>query len=61
LHEYASILSEAINNPPDMASAVKVLLKQMQTEIKLNERLMLSANHEVQDIDDIIKWMESKI
>lgn len=61
LHEYASILSEAINNPPDMASAVKALLKQMQTEIKLNERLMLSANHEVQDIDDIIKWMESKI
>jgi len=61
LHEHAAILSEAINNQQDIASAVKALLKQTQSEIKLNERLMLSATHEVQDIDDIIKWMESKI
>ena len=61
LHEHASILSEGIINPPDIASAVMALLKQTQSEIKLNDNLLRRGTHEIQEIDDIIKWMESKI
>jgi hypothetical protein len=61
LHEHASNLSEAINDPADVAAAVKALLKQTQSEIKLNDRLLRRTTREVQDIEDIINWMESKV
>ncbi|MGA7193295.1 MAG: hypothetical protein WBW94_06655 [Anaerolineales bacterium] len=60
LHEHALTLSDAINTPPDIASAVKALLQQTQSEIRLNDRLLRRTTSEVQNIDDIINWMESK-
>ena len=58
--EHASTLSEAINNPPDIASALKNLLQQIQAEIRQEDRLLARAKTEGHEIDEIIVWMESK-
>lgn len=62
--EHASTLSEAINNPPDIASAVRNLLQQIEAEIRQDDRLLAGSRAEnqdiIQDIDEIISWMESK-
>jgi hypothetical protein len=60
LHEHALTLSEAVNTPPDIVSAVKALLQQTQSEIRQNDGLLRRTSTEVQGIDDIINWMESK-
>ena len=62
--EHASTLSEAINNPPDIASAVRNLLQQIEAEIRQDDRLLAGSRAEnqdiIQDIDEIISWMELK-
>jgi hypothetical protein len=58
--EHASALSEAIIDPPDVAAAVKILLQQIQAEIRQDDRLLALTKTEIQDIDEIIMWMESK-
>ena len=58
--EHALALSESIKNPPDIASAVKALLQQVQAEIRQDDRLLGQTKTEIQDMDEIISWMESK-
>ena len=58
--EHALILSEAIKNPRDIPSAVGALLHQIQTEIRQDDRLLGQAKTEMQNIDEIIAWVESK-
>ncbi len=58
--EHASTLSKAVNNPPDVASAVKILLQQIQAEIRQDDRLLARIKTELQDMDEITKWLESK-
>ncbi len=58
--EHVSTLSEAIDNPTDVAAAVKILLQQIQAEIRQDDRLLARVKTELQDIDEIITWMESK-
>ncbi|HUH97112.1 MAG TPA: hypothetical protein VLZ89_07125 [Anaerolineales bacterium] len=58
--EHASALSRAISNPPNAASALKALLQQIQAEIRQDDRLLGRIKTELQDIDEITKWLESK-
>jgi len=58
--EHAYALTEAIINPPDVAAAVRALLQQIQAEIRQDDRLLALTKTEIQDIDGIITWMESK-
>ena len=58
--EHASALSKAVNNPSDVASAVKILLQQIQAEIRQDDRLLARIKTELQDMDEITKWLESK-
>jgi len=58
--EHASTLSKAVNNPPDVASAVKILLQQVQAEIRQDDRLLARIKTELQDMDEITKCLESK-
>ena len=60
LREHALTLSEAVNTPPDIATAVKVLMQQTQSEIKQIDRLLHRNTDEAQVIDNIINWVESK-
>ena len=45
--EHASTLSEAIINPPDIASAVKSLFQQIQAEIRQDDRLLARTKTEI--------------
>ena len=58
--EHASTLSKAVNNPPSVTSAVKMLLQQIQAEVRQDDRLLARIKTELQDIDEITKWLESK-
>ena len=58
--EHASTLSKAVNNPPNITAAVKSLLQQIQAEIRQDDRLLARIKSELQDIDDVAKWLESK-
>lgn len=62
LQDHALALSQAIikENPADIASAAKALLQRTQSEIKLNDRLLRRTTSEIEGIDEIINWMESK-
>ena len=58
--EHASTLGEVIDNPQDVESAVKLLLQQIQAEIRQDDRLLARVKTELQEIDEIITWVESK-
>ncbi|HUI88729.1 MAG TPA: hypothetical protein VLX61_08365 [Anaerolineales bacterium] len=58
--EHALILSNAVNNPRDVPAAVKMLLQQIQAEIRQDDRLLARVKTELQDMDEIAKWLESK-
>ena len=58
--EHASTLSKAVNNPPNVNSAVKMLLQQIQAEVRQDDRLLARIKTELQDIDEITKWLELK-
>ena len=58
--EHVSSLSAAVNNPPNITSAVKSLLQQIQAEIRQDDRLLARVKTELQELDDVAKWMESK-
>lgn len=55
-----SALSEAMVDPQDVTSAVKSLLQKIQAEIRQDDHLLALTKTEIQDIDEIIMWMESK-
>ena len=58
--EHASALSEAMIDPHDVTSAVKALLQKIQAEIRQDDHLLALTKTEIQDIDEIIMWMELK-
>ena len=58
--EHVSTLSKAVNNPSDVASVVKILLGQIQAEIRQDDRLLARIKTELQDMDEITKWLELK-
>ena len=47
-------------DPPDVAAAVRALLQQIQAEIRQDDRLLALSKTEIQEIDEIMTWMESK-
>lgn len=62
LQNHASALSEAIlsGKITDIVSAVKSLLQHTQNEVRLNDRLLRRTTTEIEDIEGIINWMESR-
>jgi hypothetical protein len=59
-NEHAAALSSAINTPPNITSAVKSLLQQIQAEIRQDDRLLARIKTELQDLDEVATWLESK-
>ena len=43
---------------PMSLSAVKILLQQIQAEIRQDDRLLARIKTELQDMDEITKWLE---
>lgn len=62
LQDHAFFLSQAVarDKPRDISSTVKTLLQRTQAEIKTNDGLLRRVTNEVEALDDIINWMESK-
>ncbi len=60
--DHALALSQAITeeNPASILAAVKTLLRKTQNEIKLNERLLSRMRGEVENLDELVKWIEIK-
>ena len=62
LQDHAVALSQSVlkERPRNIAAALKALLQRTQSEIKLNDGLLRRTTNEVDDLDDIINWVESK-
>jgi hypothetical protein len=60
--DHAFALSQAImgDNPVTIPAAVKTLLRETQSESKLNERLLSRIRSEVETLDELVKWVEVK-
>lgn len=62
LQDHALTLSQNVlkERPRNIVAALKALLEKTQSEIKLNDQLLRRTTNEVDNLDDIINWMESK-
>ncbi len=60
--DHALTLSQAItkDNPTNISAAAKSLLQRTETEIKLNDRILSRIGSEIQSLEDLIKWLETK-
>lgn len=62
LLDHALTLTQTITkeNPTSVPIAVKALLERTQSEIKLNDRLLSHMSNELESLDNLIRWVESK-
>ncbi len=60
--DHAFILSQAMLDDLSLniSSAVKTLLQRTQAEIKLNDRLLSSMGGEIENLEELVKWVELK-
>ena len=60
--DHAFTLSQAMadENPLNVSSAVKSLLQKIQAEIKLNDRLLDLTGGELENLEELVKWVELK-
>lgn len=60
--DHAFTLSQAIieENRVNISAAVEALLHKSQSEIMLNDRLLSRMSEELESLNDLIKWVESK-
>lgn len=60
--DHAFILSQAMldDSSLNISSAVKTLLQRTQAEIKLNDRLLSSMGGEIENLEELVKWVELK-
>ena len=62
LLDHAFTLSEALSKEriTNISAAVKVLLQKTQSEIKLNDRFLSRLSSEPENLEELVKWVETK-
>jgi hypothetical protein len=60
--DHAFTLSQGMTdeNPLNISSTVKTLLQKTQAEIKLNDRLLGLMGGELENLEELVKWVELK-
>ena len=60
--DHAFTLSQGMTdeNPLNISSTVKTLLQKTQAEIKLNDRLLSIMGGELENLEELVKWVELK-